>query len=146
YGDLADLELQAVGQHYQPTDLSVRARGVSEARSLDFHSPYGCSKGCADQYVLDYARSYGLASMVFRLSCIYGPRQFGTEDQGWMAHFISSALNRQPITIYGNGKLVRDVLFVEDLVRAFRLAANNIDSVAGVVFNVVGGPSNMISG
>lgn len=145
YGDLADLELQAVGQHYQPTDLSVRARGVSEARPLDFHSPYGCSKGCADQYVLDYARSYGLASMVFRMSCIYGPRQFGTEDQGWVAHFILRALRNEPITLYGDGKQVRDILFIDDLVDAFLLAQQNAGKLAGRAFNIGGGPANTIS-
>src|SRR5206468_6825602 len=145
YGDLADLELQAVGQHYQPTDLSVRARGVSEARSLDFHSPYGCSKGCADQYVLDYARSYGLASLVFRMSCIYGPRQFGTEDQGWVAHFILRALRDERITLYGDGMQVRDVLFVDDLVDAFLLAEQNAARLKGRAFNMGGGPRNTIS-
>lgn len=145
YGDLADLELQAVGQHYQPTDLSVRARGVSEARPLDFHSPYGCSKGSADQYVLDYARSYGLQTMVFRMSCIYGPRQFGTEDQGWVAHFILRALRGEPITIYGDGKQVRDILFIDDLVHAFQLAEQNGHKLAGRAFNIGGGPSNAIS-
>lgn len=145
YGDLADLELQAVGQHYQPTDLPVRARGVSEARPLDFHSPYGCSKGSADQYVLDYARSYGLQTMVFRMSCIYGPRQFGTEDQGWVAHFILRALRGEAITIYGDGRQVRDVLFVDDLVNAFLLAEQNGGKLAGRAFNIGGGPGNAIS-
>ena len=145
YGDLADLELQAVGEHYQPTDLSVRARGVSESRPLDFHSPYGCSKGSADQYVLDYARSYGLQTMVFRMSCIYGPRQFGTEDQGWVAHFILRALRGEPITIYGDGKQVRDVLFIDDLVNAFLLAEQNGGKLAGRAFNIGDGPSNAIS-
>jgi CDP-paratose 2-epimerase len=119
--------------------------GISEERPLDFHSPYGCSKGAADQYVLDYARIYDLPTVVFRMSCIYGPRQFGTEDQGWVAHFIISALTGRPITIFGNGKQVRDVLFVDDLVRAFRLAVENIGTVAGEVFNIGGGPSNTLS-
>jgi len=145
YGDLGDLELRAVGQHYQPTDLAVRARGVSEARPLDFHSPYGCSKGAADQYVLDYARSYGLASMVFRMSCIYGPRQFGTEDQGWVAHFILRALRGEAITLYGDGKQVRDILYVDDLVNAFLLAEQNGGKLAGRAFNIGGGPANTIS-
>ncbi len=119
--------------------------GISEERPLDFHSPYGCSKGAADQYVRDYARIYDLPTVVFRMSCIYGPRQFGTEDQGWVAHFIISALTGRPITIYGNGKQVRDVLFVDDLVRALRLAVENIETVAGEVFNIGGGPSNTLS-
>jgi CDP-paratose 2-epimerase len=145
YGDLADLALQPVGQHYQPLDLAVRARGVSEARPLEFHSPYGCSKGAADQYVLDYARSYGLATMVFRMSCIYGPRQFGTEDQGWLAHFILRALRGEAITVYGDGKQVRDVLYVEDLVNAFLLAEQHAARLKGRAFNIGGGPGNAIS-
>jgi len=119
--------------------------GVSEAQPLDFHSPYGCSKGAADQYLRDYGRIYDLPTVVFRMSCIYGPRQFGTEDQGWMAHFIISVLTKRSITIYGNGKQVRDVLFVDDLVRAFRLVTDRIDRAAGEVFNIGGGPSNTIS-
>src|SRR5215813_769325 len=118
---------------------------VCESQPLDFHSPYGCSKGAADQYVRDYARIFDLPTVVFRMSCIAGPRQFGTEDQGWVAHFIISALTGQPITIYGNGKQVRDILFVDDLVRALRLAVRCIDSVAGEVFNIGGGPSNTLS-
>src|SRR5258708_39989277 len=98
--------------------------GIPETRPLDFHSPYGCSKGAADQYVRDYSRIYDLPTVVFRMSCIYGPRQFGNEDQGWVAHFLISALTGRPIAIYGNGKQVRDVLYVADLVRAFRLAAD----------------------
>lgn len=145
YGDLADLALQPTGQHYQPLDQAVRAGGVSEARPLDFHSPYGCSKGAADQYVLDYARSYGMRTMVFRMSCIYGPRQFGTEDQGWLAHFILRALRAEPITVYGDGRQVRDVLYVEDLVSAFLLAEQNAGALAGRAFNIGGGPANAIS-
>jgi CDP-paratose 2-epimerase len=119
--------------------------GISETQPLDFHSPYGCSKGAADQYVRDYGRIYDLPTVVFRMSCIYGPRQFGTEDQGWVAHFIISVLTGQSITIYGNGKQVRDLLFVDDLVRAFRLAVDRIDRAAGEVFNIGGGPSNSTS-
>lgn len=145
YGDLADLALQAVGQHHLPTDLGVRARGVSEARPLDFHSPYGCSKGAADQYVLDYARSYGLRTLVFRMSCIYGPRQFGTEDQGWVAHFILRALRGESITLYGDGRQVRDVLYIDDLVAAFLLAGQDAQALAGRAFNIGGGPANAIS-
>lgn len=145
YGDLADLALQPTGQHYQPLDQAVRAGGISEARPLDFHSPYGCSKGAADQYVLDYARSYGMRTMVFRMSCIYGPRQFGTEDQGWLAHFILRALRGEPITVYGDGRQVRDVLYVEDLVSAFLLAEQNAGALSGRAFNIGGGPANAIS-
>src|SRR5262244_2669798 len=119
--------------------------GVNESQALDFHSPYGCSKGAADQYVRDFARIYGLPTVVFRMSCVAGPRQFGTEDQGWVAHFIISALTGRPITIYGNGKQVRDVLFVDDLVRAFRLAVEKIDRVGGEVFNIGGGRLNALS-
>src|SRR5262245_2064311 len=105
-------------------------RGIPESQPLDFHSPYGCSKGAGDQYVRDYARIYKLPTVVFRMSCIYGPRQFGTEDQGWLAHFIISALTGKPIIIYGNGKQVRDVLFVDDLVQALRLAVDKIGTTA----------------
>jgi CDP-paratose 2-epimerase len=119
--------------------------GIPETQALNFHSPYGCSKGAADQYVRDYARIYGLPTVVFRMSCIYGPRQFGNEDQGWLAHFLIAARTGKPITIYGNGKQVRDVLFVEDLVRALRLAAEKIETAAGEVFNIGGGPANTLA-
>src|SRR5262245_51063219 len=142
YGGIEDIAIVEECDRYRLRDFP---NGIPETQPLDFHSPYGCSKGAADQYVRDYARIYGLPTVVFRMSCIYGPRQFGTEDQGWLAHFIISALKRQQITIYGNGKQVRDVRFVDDLVRAFRLAMDNIDKVAGEVFNVGGGPSNTVS-
>jgi CDP-paratose 2-epimerase len=145
YGALADLALVTQGQRYVPLDAGVRARGVAESRPLDFHSPYGCSKGCADQYVLDYARSYGLTTTVFRMSCIYGPRQFGTEDQGWVAHFMLRALRNEPITIYGDGMQVRDILFVDDLVDAFLLAEQHGARLAGRAFNMGGGPTHAIS-
>src|SRR5215813_2777196 len=122
-----------------------RPEGIGEDTPLDFHSPYGCSKGAADQYVRDYARIYGLRTVVFRQSCIYGWRQFGVEDQGWVAWFTIAAETGKPITIYGNGKQVRDVLFVDDLVRAFRLAVEKIDVTAGQVYNIGGGPSNTIA-
>src|SRR5258708_19188577 len=105
--------------------------GVPESRALDFHSPYGCSKGAADQYVRDYHRIYGLPTVVFRMSCIYGPRQFGNEDQGWVAHFIIAAQTCQALTIYGDGKQVRDVLFVDDLVRALCTATKEIRTTTG---------------
>jgi CDP-paratose 2-epimerase len=126
---------------YEYRDLAL---GVPESQPLDFHSPYGCSKGAADQYVRDYARIYGLPAVVFRMSCIYGPRQFGNEDQGWIAHFLIAAQTGKPITIYGNGKQVRDVLYVDDLVRAFKLAVEKIGRTAGQVFNIGGGPKNTL--
>jgi len=142
YGGMEDAAVVEQDSRFQYRDLP---HGVPESRPLDFHSPYGCSKGTADQYVRDYARIYGLPTVVFRMSCIYGPRQFGNEDQGWLAHFMISAATGQPITIYGNGKQVRDVLYVEDLVRALRLAGEKIDNVAGEVFNIGGGPENTLS-
>src|SRR5205823_13199255 len=130
---------------YEPADEWLLERGISEARPLDFHSPYGCSKGAADQYVLDYARTFGLPAVVFRMSCIYGPHQFGTEDQGWVAHFLIRALEGKPITLYGDGRQVRDILFVEDLVDAFLLAQEHMDSQSGQAFNIGGGPQNTVS-
>jgi CDP-paratose 2-epimerase len=145
YGGLEDVGLVVDDGRYRPQDAALRAHGVSEARPLDFHSPYGCSKGTADQYVLDYARSFGLTTTVFRMSCIYGPRQFGTEDQGWVAHFILRALRGQAITLYGDGMQVRDVLFVDDLVDAFLLAEQHGARLAGRAFNMGGGAANAIS-
>jgi CDP-paratose 2-epimerase len=145
YGGLEDVGLEVRDGRYAPLDAALQANGVPEARPLDFHSPYGCSKGTADQYVVDYARSYGLVTTVFRMSCIYGPRQFGTEDQGWVAHFILRALRGEPITLYGDGRQVRDVLFVDDLVDAFLLAREHGPKLAGRAFNMGGGPANAIS-
>lgn len=145
YGALDDLELEVRGQRYAPSRTDIAAHGVAESRPLDFHSPYGCSKGAADQYVHDYARSYGLRTVVFRMSCIYGPRQFGTEDQGWVAHFLLRALERAPITVFGDGRQVRDILFIDDLVDAFLHADRHIDRIAGQAFNIGGGPDNVIS-
>jgi CDP-paratose 2-epimerase len=139
------VELLPDGSRYVPADTATRMCGISEQRSVEFHSPYGCSKGAADQYVLDYARTFGLPAVVFRMSCIYGPHQFGTEDQGWVAHFLIRALEGQPITIYGDGLQVRDILYVDDLVRAFRLAQAHIDVVSGQVFNIGGGPARITS-
>lgn len=119
--------------------------GISEAHPLDFHSPYGCSKGTGDQYMLDYARIYGLRTMVFRQSCIYGPRQFGVEDQGWVAHFVIAVVMNRPISIFGDGKQVRDLLHVSDLIRAYEAGIKQIDSFKGQAFNVGGGPENTIS-
>src|SRR4051794_23097614 len=145
YGDLEDVELVPDGSRYIPADTDTRMSGIGEARSVDFHSPYGCSKGAADQYVLDYARTFRLPAVVFRMSCIYGPHQFGTEDQGWVAHFLIRAIEQQPITIYGDGLQVRDILYVDDLVRAFRLAQQHIDTVRGQAFNIGGGPTRTTS-
>src|SRR5690606_17852749 len=122
YGDLSNLEFDHSEFRYFPKDNHIMQNGINEYQMLNFHSPYGSSKGAADQYVLDYARSYGLKAVVFRMSCIYGPHQFGTEDQGWIAHFLIQALKDKPIHIYGNGKQVRDVLFIGDLLKAFQLA------------------------
>jgi CDP-paratose 2-epimerase len=142
YGGIEDVPVIEIDTRYAFPDL---ADGIPESQRLDFHSPYGCSKGAADQYVRDYARIYRLRTVVFRMSCIYGPRQFGNEDQGWVAHFLISAQTGRPIVIYGNGKQVRDVLYVDDLVRAFRLAVERIDKTAGQVFNIGGGPDNTMS-
>lgn len=145
YGQLADVRLRARATRYEPVDAALRRSGVGESRPLDFHSPYGCSKGAADQYVIDYARIYGLPAAVFRMSCIYGPHQCGTEDQGWVAHFLIRALAGEPITLYGDGKQVRDILFVEDLAEAFVRAEAGIAELAGQAFNIGGGPANTIS-
>ena len=145
YGALDDVELTRRAQRYIPVSAELRSNGISESRSLDFHSPYGCSKGAADQYVLDYARSYGLPALVFRMSCIYGPHQFGNEDQGWVAHFLLRARERQPIAIFGDGCQVRDVLYVEDLLDAFTLASANVQRLKGQAFNIGGGPGNTLS-
>jgi CDP-paratose 2-epimerase len=145
YGDLADLDFAVDSDGYAPTDPVVAAHGISEARPLDFHTPYGVSKGAADQYVLDYARSYGLPTCVLRMSCIYGRRQMGTEDQGWVAHFLIRALEGRAITLYGDGRQVRDILDVGDAVDAYMAAWRGIDRVAGRAFNLGGGPANAVS-
>jgi CDP-paratose 2-epimerase len=145
YGALDWLALERGDGGYTPQSDAMRAHGISESAPLDFHSPYGCSKGCGDQYVLDYARSFGLRTVVFRMSCIYGPRQFGTEDQGWVAHLMLRALRGEPISIYGDGHQVRDLLFVGDLVDAFMAARRSLPSCAGQAFNLGGGPDNAVS-
>jgi CDP-paratose 2-epimerase len=144
YGDLGDIDFRRDGERYAPQS-PVAKTGISEERSLDFHTPYGCSKGSADQYVLDYARSFGIPTVVFRMSCIYGRRQMGTEDQGWVAHFLIRALAGEPITIYGDGRQVRDVLDISDTVDAYTHALDRIRSVKGRAFNLGGGPCNAIS-
>jgi CDP-paratose 2-epimerase len=145
YGDLADLTMADTGERYWPIDTSIAARGIGEERGLDFCTPYGCSKGVADQYVLDYCSSYDLPTAVLRMSCIYGPRQFGTEDQGWVAHFLIRAMQGDRISIYGDGKQVRDVLFVDDAVAAYRAVLANIEAAKGRAFNLGGGPANAVS-
>jgi CDP-paratose 2-epimerase len=145
YGSLPDLPLALTDGRWLPADPRLRAHGLSEDRPLDFCTPYGCSKGGADQYVLDYAKSYGLHATVFRMSCIYGPHQNGTEDQGWVAHFAIRAQRGLPITIYGDGKQVRDLLYVDDLVDAMQLAHEHAADVAGRAFNMGGGPENAVS-
>jgi CDP-paratose 2-epimerase len=145
YGACEDVRFVRGGKRYVPEDARLRESGIGEARSLEFHTPYGCAKGAADQYVLDAARTFGLETCVFRMSCIYGPRQFGNEDQGWVAHFLFRAAHGEPITIYGDGLQVRDTLFVDDLVDAMLLARREMPRVTGQAFNVGGGPGNTTS-
>jgi CDP-paratose 2-epimerase len=145
YGDLADLEFRLEDDKYVATDPAVASAGIGETRPLDFHTPYGCSKGAADQYVLDYARSFGMRTAVLRMSCIYGVRQMGTEDQGWVAHFLIRALEGQPITLYGDGCQVRDILDVSNAVEAYLKAWERIDRISGRAFNLGGGPQNAVS-
>jgi len=145
YGDLGDIDFQLEGARYVPGDREVADYGIGESRPLDFHTPYGCSKGAADQYVLDYARSFGLRSAVVRMSCIYGMRQMGTEDQGWVAHFLIRALEGKPITLYGDGHQVRDILDVSNAVEAYLKAWERIDAIQGQAFNLGGGPDNAVS-
>lgn len=145
YGALADLAVTPLDGRHVPADADLRARGVDESRPLDFCTPYGCSKGVADQYVLDYARSYGLPAAVLRMSCVYGPRQFGTEDQGWVAHFLIRALEGEGVSVYGDGGQVRDILHVSDAVAAYRMVLADIDNLAGRAFNLGGGPANAVS-
>jgi CDP-paratose 2-epimerase len=142
YGKMADLAVVERGSRYEYEDP---ASGVTEDRPLDFYSPYGCSKGAGDQYTIDYARIYGLRTVVMRQSCIYGPRQFGIEDQGWLAWFAICALAGMPISIFGDGKQVRDALFIHDLIAAYDGAIRNIAVTSGRAYNVGGGPRNTIS-
>jgi CDP-paratose 2-epimerase len=142
YGDLANVRIEEEEKGYKYLNLP---QGISEDAGLDFYSPYGCSKGAADQYMHDYHRIYGMRTIVFRNSCIYGPRQFGVEDQGWLAWFVIAAALGKPITIYGNGKQVRDVLHVNDLIKAMSLAVDHISVTAGNVYNIGGGIANSLS-
>jgi CDP-paratose 2-epimerase len=142
YGGMEDLAIVEEPTRYSYRDLPL---GVPETQPLDFHSPYGCSKGAGDQYVRDYHRIYGLPTVVFRQSAIYGPRQFGVEDQGWAAHFVIAAQTGRPISIYGDGKQVRDMLFVDDLIDLYELALARMDVAAGKIYNVGGGHANTLS-
>ena len=142
YGGMEDIVVVEDQTRWRYRDVP---RGITEEQPLDFHSPYGCSKGTGDQYVRDYHRIYNLRTVVFRQSAIYGPRQFGVEDQGWAAHFIIATQLGRPLSIYGDGKQVRDLLYIDDLVRAYQLAIARIDSVAGHIFNIGGGPDHTVS-
>ena len=137
YGGMEQVRVVEADTRWEYADLPL---GLPETQPLDFHSPYGCSKGAGDQYVRDFSRIYGLSTVVFRQSCVYGPRQFGIEDQGWLAHFVIAAVGGRSIKIYGDGKQVRDMLWVEDLLVAFDLALDDPEQVAGKVFNIGGGP------
>lgn len=142
YGGMDDVAIVEEPTRYRYADFP---EGISESQPLDFHSPYGCSKGAGDQYVRDYARIYGMPTVVFRQSCIYGPRQYGIEDQGWVAWFVIAALTGKSISIYGDGKQVRDILFVEDLLNAYDAAIENPSVSSGQVYNIGGGAKNVLS-
>ena len=142
YGNMDHAEVMLTDAGYRYKQYGT---GIAEHHGVDFHSPYGCSKGAADQYVRDYARMYGLPTVVFRQSCIYGPHQFGVEDQGWVAWFVISSLLGRPITIYGDGQQVRDVLHVEDLARLYEAAIRNPEKVSGRIYNVGGGAKQVFS-
>ncbi len=142
YGDLEDVKVkEGENSYFFPN----HPEGIPETQTLDFHSPYGCSKGAGDQYVRDYHRIFGLPTVVFRQSCIYGPHQFGIEDQGWVAWFVIAAVTGRPITIYGDGKQVRDLLYVEDLLSAYDQAVAHIDKTAGQIYNIGGGRKNTLA-
>ena len=141
YGNLSATPFILAGKRY----CAIDEKGVNEAQPLDLYSPYGCSKGTADQYVHDYSRMFALPTVVFRMSCVAGPQQFGTEDQGWVAHFLYSALQNRPVTIYGDGRQVRDVLSIKDLVLAFEKVRSQVERTAGQIYNVGGGIKNSVS-
>jgi CDP-paratose 2-epimerase len=142
YGSLDDLEVDGDERRYS---LPALPGGVPEMRPVDFHSPYGCSKGAADLYAIDYARIYGIPTVVFRQSCVYGPWQYGNEDQGWIAHFLIRALRGEPITLYGDGRQVRDVLFIDDLLELYDIVVERRSEVGGRFYNVGGGPELTVS-
>lgn len=142
YGKMEALSVTERNSRYEYEDLK---EGASEEINLDFYSPYGCSKGAADQYVRDYSRIYNLRTAVLRQSCIYGTRQFGIEDQGWIAWFVIASILKKPITIYGDGKQIRDILWIDDLIDAYVQLYKNADAAVGNVFNVGGGRSNTLS-
>jgi CDP-paratose 2-epimerase len=142
YGGMETLPVVEDETRYSYADLPW---GISETELLDFHSPYGCSKGAGDQYVRDYHRIYGLPSVVLRQSCIYGPRQFGIEDQGWVAWFVIAGVTGRPLHIYGDGKQVRDLLYIDDLLDAYDAVLADIDNAAGKIYNLGGGMENAIS-
>ena len=145
YGGFEEHDVVKKGKRYLFKNKTLRAYGISEKQNLDFHSPYGCSKGAADQYVRDYFRIYGLPTVVLRQSCIYGRHQFGNEDQGWVIHFVRRAIAKTPISIYGDGKQVRDVLNVEDLVDLYEITIDKIAKTQGQIYNVGGGSKNSVS-
>jgi len=142
YGKMQDLPVVEANGRYE---YEIHQDGIDESYNLDFHSPYGCSKGAADQYVRDYSRIYGLRAVVLRQSCIYGTRQFGVTDQGWVAWFTIASIINRPITIYGNGKQARDVLWIDDLVEVYDRCYRRADQVSGEIYNVGGGPANLLS-
>jgi CDP-paratose 2-epimerase len=145
YGNVADISLREGSDRYSPVEQAIARWGIGEEQGLDFRTPRDCSKGVADQYMLSYARTYDLPVLVMRMSCIYGPGQTGTEEQGWLARFLIQALDGLPVTVHGNGKQVRDVLHVSDAVSAFRAALEGIDRAKGQAFNLGGGPHNAIN-
>lgn len=142
YGKMEDLQTIKKNQRYTYKDFPL---GIPETHPLDFHSPYGCSKGGAEQYIRDYSRIYRLRTVSFRQSCIYGTRQFGIEDQGWVAWFMIAAITGKPLTIYGDGKQVRDILWVDDLVDCYQKAVRSIEKTSGQIYNIGGGPDNTLS-
>jgi CDP-paratose 2-epimerase len=144
YGNLACFPLQKKEKRYAIKEMKNKS-GVNESMPLDFHSPYGCSKGAADQYILDYSRTYGLKTAVFRMSCIYGPHQYGNEDQGWIAHIMSKSIKGDTLVIYGDGCQVRDALHIKDLLNAFITGWKKMEIINGNAFNIGGGPKNTIS-
>lgn len=145
YGSLPHYDVEEKGSRYSFKNKNIKKYGISEKELLDFHSPYGCSKGAADQYVIDYGRIYDLDTVVFRQSCVYGENQFGVEDQGWVAWFTIAAMHNKKITLYGTGKQVRDVLYVGDLVSLYEKTLTNIKKVKGRAYNIGGGPYNTLS-